>query len=242
MDVLGFCLTALGFVVGLAGLWFGFRPRRRDPVLVSSTWCTPIRVNRNLEDLQVSWRGTPLREPVILDFRAVHASGPDITKDTFDGGDFVVRGLNVSFVGVIDASEHISVDASERGFSLTVEPLLMKKGDELRARILCDGGPTVERTIRLADVNTSKSIESLRQRETSWWSLGFLFAFCAFMAVGTAVSNALNHRPLGETLAALCFLIIFAVVSGPLYYFLGRVSRRSVAQEWLDEEPTPRED
>ena len=165
-------LAVIAIVVALAtvGVMF-YLDRKRNPrreftyeVTTSPLVSTEVR---GLDQLTVSYAGTPLTHPYLVTVRISSTGRADISSSSFDGQKPILFNLNVRVLGEIEqVSSTDSVGArlqiGEGKTQVELAPSLLPKGFIAWASYLCDGKPTLQPRVELADIPVRDELQDSR--------------------------------------------------------------------------------
>jgi hypothetical protein len=92
-------------------------------------------------DLDITYRGTPVESPSLVQLRIVNQSRGDIPSTAFDGGKPLGLDLGVPIVAVLSHNDHLSGAHTAAGGSTHIEigPTLIPRGHLLTLALLISG-------------------------------------------------------------------------------------------------------
>jgi hypothetical protein len=116
-----------------------------------------------LDDLAVSFAGSQLRDPYLVNLVVAFTGRADISSSSFDGQKPVVFELNVPVLAEIEHAASTSkvgarLEYVEGESAIRLTPSLLPQGFLLRATYLCDGEPVVQPVLELTDISIREGL------------------------------------------------------------------------------------
>lgn len=193
MGVSGWIFGGVGLVLGVAGLIYGEWARKHPakPVLFSTVEVIPIGVP---EDplIDVTYKQDSLKSPVITTIRLTNKGYVDVDEFSPGSVQYTISPATVGRVkGVIgEGADSATIDRTSG--SIDFRPAIIKRGETIEVRLMCDGVPEITEKVRLANVNVTTYQDELNQTLPRGWIALLLVTFAvALSAIAFFLENRL---------------------------------------------------
>lgn len=158
-------LALIGVATILATRRFGNR-RRRVTLIWNASSLLPD--GRSPDDLQVTYKGVPVKDPYLLSVRLRNSGPSDVASGHFDSAKPFRINLACSMYGLTDASDSTvtEVDVSNDSTVVSLRPTLLRRGAEWTFEAIVGGmpSPTVMSSLVDTDVVEVRASEYRERR------------------------------------------------------------------------------
>jgi hypothetical protein len=107
---------------------------------------TSLAPQHDVAGFSQTFQGLPVRSPHLCELTVLNDGPDDVGPSDFEGGLVTLSLTDAEFIAFIDNPEdrHFAVEATGTvaGFTLTLEPSLIPKGERAYASLICSGRPS----------------------------------------------------------------------------------------------------
>ncbi|NWL26632.1 hypothetical protein DM794_06085 [Paenarthrobacter ureafaciens] len=162
----GFIVALLGGLAALIAIFVTLYVHRREHPRREFSWearFSPLVAHRvhGLPKLSVVYDGRPVPDPHLVTIEIASTGRADIPSSSFDGQKPILFQLGVPILDEIEQTASTDIvsarlDFVPGGSTIELGPSLLPKRFSIRASYLCEGSPTCQPKIELAEINIRK--------------------------------------------------------------------------------------
>ncbi|WP_159828362.1 hypothetical protein [Arthrobacter sp. 9AX] len=203
LALLGIIATVVLGLGAIAATIYVFRkqsPRREFSYDLRATPLVSGAV-RGSDRLTLAYDGSPVTNPYLVTLQLASSGRADITSSSFDGDKPILFELNVPILAEIEQTPSTSTVSAQlqyngEGSVIQLPPSLLPKGFGIRASYVCDGEPTLEPKIELADITIRDGIRSFGEKNKLWLNAAVFAIGVAAAGLGALLAESIIFKGL----------------------------------------------